>query len=702
MGNTQTCTTWKIDSLAQGTYYWSVQAIDHGFKGGNFSAEGSFTINLLSADFTAPETCQGSNTVFTDKSNNTGTPVISWSWYFGDGQNSSLQNPEHLYAAAGNYQVKLVVRSGESCDSIVKTVVIKEKPLAGFTANTVCLGISTIFTNTTNANGLPVTGWLWNFGNGASSSLQNPGTHTYQNPGNYNVSLEATASNGCSSVTEKIVTVGEYPVSTVSADGPLTFCQGDSVILSVNQVSSYLYQWKNYGGNITSATASSYKAKTSGVYFVEIINPVGNCKSASNNLNVSVQSSPASPLISNSGSTSFCQGDSVTLSVPDSPGNIYQWKLNGGNTGTNSWKISAKASGTYTLAITNSGGCSVTSANSVNVNAFPNPVVANLNISGPVSFCEGQNVHLSVTYNSSYVYQWYNNSAPVTGANSNSFLANATGNYRLSVKNTDGCERLSEFVNVTVSPFPVKPLIISENYIQGQCQGETPIILKVDQANPQYTFQWEEDGKVISGATQNQYSGILKSALYSVNVNNSGCTAKSEIKIEVENVRKPSIVAQGPNVWYLACTIDSAAIYKWYLNNKLINGAESYLYVANQQMGTYMVTIGTRKGCFATSDPLTIPFGATTGIEENITSGIRIFPNPTPGMLKIEMNNQLYGDLINGIYSEDGSGVMNTVMNKPTQDFSSQLDLGSLRNGTYIIRMMISNYQITKKIIINR
>lgn len=47
--------------------------------------------------------------------------ITSWSWDFGDGQTSTVQNPQHSYAAAGNYTVSLTVTGGEGTDTEVKT-----------------------------------------------------------------------------------------------------------------------------------------------------------------------------------------------------------------------------------------------------------------------------------------------------------------------------------------------------------------------------------------------------------------------------------------------------------------------------------------------------------------------------------------------------------------------------------------------------
>ncbi|MDB9990587.1 PKD domain-containing protein [Flavobacteriales bacterium] len=74
----------------------------------------------LTADFSSIDStfCQGTSVTFTDLS--TGTPT-SWSWDFGDGTTSILQNPTHIYASAGTYDVSLAVNTSNGSDSETKT-----------------------------------------------------------------------------------------------------------------------------------------------------------------------------------------------------------------------------------------------------------------------------------------------------------------------------------------------------------------------------------------------------------------------------------------------------------------------------------------------------------------------------------------------------------------------------------------------------
>ncbi len=702
IGNTQTTTAWRIDSLAQGTYYWSVQAIDQSFRGGAWAPEATFTIDVLNADFIADTVCLGNNTSFTDVSLNTGSPVTEWSWDFGDGETSASQNPVHLYSAPGEYLVKLIIHSPESSDSVSKTLMVKQVPKADFTVGAVCLGTVSSFSNTTDPNGLTMAYWHWAFGDEQSSTIQNPGTHGYLNPGEYQVTLTATATNACASVAKKTAVVGAYPVAAITANAPLTFCAGDSVTLSVANNPDYSYQWRLGGTPITGGESYSIKARQTGSYSVQVVNPLGNCTTLSEAVSVTARNAPVSPTIIEGGPVSFCQGDSVVLSVTHDPELTYRWKLNGGDVGISTNEYKARAEGTYNLVVLNSTGCSSVSTNTVQVTVKSNPVLSTVSMSGPTTFCEGGELTMSVPFTMGYTYRWENEFGAITGAESNSHLAVSSGNYRLAIGSTDGCEVKTPPIQVTVKENPVQPVIATENYESGQCLGDIPIVLKANPTMPGYTYQWKRNGIIIPGATQGRYEGIREAGEYTVQADNQGCRAESGVQSVIlgQGPPKPALIAEGPVVWYLACSNDSAAQYRWYYDGQLISGAGKHIYVANQELGTYMVAISTGQGCFTFSDPMTIPPEAIGIDDVDVFSTLQIFPNPTAGMFTIVMNNQLYGDVIVSVFTEEGRKVWNGRYDKITEYFSCGVDMGVNGSGVYFVNLRAGKNEVTRKVVV--
>jgi uncharacterized repeat protein (TIGR03803 family) len=153
-----------------------------------FSANPTGGLEPLTVNFTSPGFDNGSNT------------ITSWNWNFGDGSTSTAQNPSHTYTSPGTFSVGLVVTnnigftitgSGPASITVAPlTVAYAANPTTGafpLTVNFSSAGVD----NGSNT----ITSWNWNFGDGATSALQNP-SHTYTNAAIYAVALTATNNIG--------------------------------------------------------------------------------------------------------------------------------------------------------------------------------------------------------------------------------------------------------------------------------------------------------------------------------------------------------------------------------------------------------------------------------------------------------------------------------------------------------------------------
>jgi PKD repeat protein len=129
---------------------------------------------------------------FTDLS--TGGPT-SWLWNFGDNTTSTQANPIHVYSAQGTYAVRLTATNGQGSNSLLRSAAVQAlapvPPVADFSATPTSGEAPLAVAFTDLSTGTP-TSWLWNFGDGATSTARHP-SHTYTAAGVYNVQL--TASN---------------------------------------------------------------------------------------------------------------------------------------------------------------------------------------------------------------------------------------------------------------------------------------------------------------------------------------------------------------------------------------------------------------------------------------------------------------------------------------------------------------------------
>jgi len=135
--------------------------------------------------------------------------IDTWSWDFGDGGTSTIQNPVHQYTSAGNYTVSLTVTGpgGDSTETKINYISVSDlPPTADFSGNPTS-GFFPLLVNFTDLTTGAVNEWKWYFGDGDVSSMQHP-EHTYIASGNYTVSLKAIGPSGSDSIAkENYITV---------------------------------------------------------------------------------------------------------------------------------------------------------------------------------------------------------------------------------------------------------------------------------------------------------------------------------------------------------------------------------------------------------------------------------------------------------------------------------------------------------------
>ena len=268
---------------------------------------------------------------------------------------------------------------------------------------------------------------VWYTAATGGSTVSNPvlntaGTITY-----YAASVNNTT--GCESATRTPVTltITSIPNATVTANGPTTFCEGGSVVLTANTGTSYL--WNN------GATTQSITVATAGSFSVAVT--TAGCTTTSSSVVVTVNPVPAATITAN-GPTTFCSGGSVILTA--SAGASWLW-----SNGATTQSITVTTSSNYSVTVSNPGGCNAVSA-STTVNVVPKPVVT-LSAAPYTRLLPGLKTTLTASVNppGNYTYSWTYNGAPLPGATTASIEVDAfeTGNYSVNVANAD-CSGVSD------------------------------------------------------------------------------------------------------------------------------------------------------------------------------------------------------------------------------------------------------------------
>lgn len=478
-------------------------------------------------------------------------------------------------------------------------------------------------------------------------------TQTVTAPGIYSCSIIS-----CGILTLSSVTITMSAVSaTITAAGPLTFCDGDSVVLSANS-GMISYDWGP--GSVSQPVYSVYE---SGTYTLTTNDEFG-CTATSTAVTVNVLPSPAISV----NSPSICTGGTATLTA--SGNTNYSW-----STGavTPSISVSPTASTTYTVSST-TGTCTSTAISAVTVNPYPvvsvnspsacsgqpvtltasgadtyswstgaltNPITVTLSAgasytvtgtslgcsssataaisvtSSPsvsvnsATVCEGQPATLSATGASTYSWS--------TGAVSSSIIVSPSATTSFSVSGTSsGCADTAIAV-VTVNPLPV--LVVNSASI---CSGQSATLTAWGAAS----YSWST-GALVNSITASPSS----TTTYSVTGNISGCTASTTATITV--IPLPSVTVNSPVICDGSTAVLTAA------------GADTYTWSTGESSNPISVTPSTNTIYTVT--------GTTNNCSDLATSNVTVTPNTAipPVLSNAEICS---GDLIT--LTASGSGTM--------------------------------------------
>lgn len=197
---------------------------------------------------------------------------LSYQWLRNNSAISGANAPSYVVSSSGAYTLRLTAPGGciATSNPAVNFNVIGTPALA-ITTQAYPQGCTNdlLYMNTSGSN---VSTYQW-FRNGVALTGQTASTYVTSQGGTYTVS----GSNTCTSVLSfplKYV-VKSKPAATITPTGPLSFCNGDSVILNANTGSGLSYSWMRNGGQLSGASSSSLTAKQAGYYRLTVVNSFG-------------------------------------------------------------------------------------------------------------------------------------------------------------------------------------------------------------------------------------------------------------------------------------------------------------------------------------------------------------------------------------------------------------------------------------------
>ncbi len=318
-------------------------------------------------------TCGDSTTFGATVNSNSSTINYNWSPSLGLSNNSIL-NPKVKPISTTTYYLTTTDSVCVATDTVTATVNKANFNLAFNAPQTLFVNppfVVQLNNNTPNINSYNFT---WNYGDNTIVNSNNPIVyHQYTYNGLYTVGLIATHKiNSCQ---DTLITNGyiyctggtacNYTANILQS-GPITKCQGDSVLLSCNTDTAFTYQWRNNGVLINSATNSQMYVHQNGIYSVTIYKLSNSCAITSSTIQVSFINL-ASPQLLSLGIVNPCTSDSMKIYTPLSY-NTYLW-----STGASTSYIYVKQSGIYSLIVKDINNCSANSLPDTIISTYLSP-----------------------------------------------------------------------------------------------------------------------------------------------------------------------------------------------------------------------------------------------------------------------------------------------------------------------------------------
>lgn len=529
----------------------------------------------------------------------TGGTITPLGWTFGDPfgtlNSPSLTSPMFTYSDAGIYQVSFTFSYTDPANvtctyTVYSSVTVPVSPKFTCVLTGICREVK--FTDISGVLGTTITSHSWNFGDLTTGSGVMV-THTYANPGTYNVTLTITTVSGCIlSITKPVVVPG---VSTASYSAtPMTVCVGENVSFNYlgnpNDILTYLYSFGDLSFNGGPSPQHAYLAPANPYTTTLTVTDIYNC-TATSTKTIVVNPNPAPDTIKYTPSLTVCAGQSVTLTAPTVAGATYMW-----NTLATTQSITVNTAGVYSVTVTDPNNCKLI-PDSVEVIILPLP---NAQISGSHFICGNDCITLNATLGYNYNYQWYDELGnAITGAIFPNFQVCYPSPFQdsvyVEVTDANGCTAASAWWTISNALAPNLSVSMAPAIL---CAG-TPNLLTASTTSPNVSFLWS------TGATSATIIAIQQGS-YTVYATDTitGCSANL-----TKIVNPIPDFCELPSGCYEVCNPDtlcgppSMASYQWNFNGLPIAGATSQCLEVTMN-GSYSLTAVNSFGCAATSDTL--------------------------------------------------------------------------------------------------
>jgi hypothetical protein len=487
-------------------------------------------------------------------------------------------------------------------------------------------------------------------------------------PGTYTARVKD--GNGCLSVPSNSINVSLLPTPAqpaITTSGPTTFCAGGNVTLRSPE--ALAYAWSN------GSTSRELNLSTAGSFTLTVTGANGCRSPRSAPVNVVVNPLPAKPTLATDGSTTLCQGNTLTITA--SPEARYAW-----NTGSTDRSIRVTQSGRFAVRVTDGNGCVSPASDTLNVTVNPLPAQPRITTSGPTTFCADRNVTLTSTEERGY--EWS------TGATTRSVTLNQPGTYRVRTINQFNCPSpYSESITTVVNPLPAAPVVTAKG---ATTFCETDFVELC--SNSPFRTTWS------IGTDSTSCIRAQRSGAYTARVTNAqGCMSpvSNSILVDAKPLPNTPDITQVGTYTLEARGVITGDDYAWQRDGQNLP-PRSQLIKATQA-GSYTVQTRLRYplGGGASLECLSKPSTAFVFTPDLSNAGLSLYPNPTStGQVTLETLNDWTNVRVR-IFTLHGHEVYTTTI----PSFAERQRVAfSLPAGTYILTTEAAGFRATKRFIV--
>lgn len=326
--------------------------------------------------------------------------------------------------------------------------------------------------------------------------------------------VEVTHPSGCKKIDS--ITVNFEPLPVINAVNMQSYCEGETYQIVANVSGQEMISWLRNGTVIANETNATLTITTPGTYTITAIS-AANCVVSEEIIVTQI----SQPLVNLGSDQNVCLGELVTLDAGNA-GESFEWykdAISNPIQGANGQSYVVSETGTYTVIVTNSSGCS--SSSSVTVNFFDSPEIEEF--PDIINGCEGSPIRLVGIVERFDKLEWFYESNPIANSNTLEIEVNVSGVYSLEATNLANCST-TKSVQVEFRPLP----IIDLGDDKTACIGSS-ITLRA--GAPDEDHEWTLNGNSIN-TDENQLE-ITQPGTYAVTVTSSfGCSASQSVQIE--------------------------------------------------------------------------------------------------------------------------------------------------------------------------